>query len=1012
LSEVATRSLMSVLAAMRQPSQARRAYRQLETRLHEELDEAPSAEMQAFARELRAAPTEASPRAGDAAPRPTPARETVAREIPRAPGEEFPARERASERLRGGEFLLRTTTLFFGRETEIGRLAELLAAPRTRLVTLTGPGGTGKTRLALETAAHLVEAAPAGAPTAAAFVPLADVREPERLYEVILRALGELPSATEKPLEQLAAVLRSRPGLLLILDNFEQLVEEGALRVRELLARAAVKLLVTSRQKLRIEGEQEFPLGPLPIPTTDDRRATTDEEGTGALALGDGDRSSVGGVEALMRFAAIALFVDRAEAARPDFQLTERNAAAVRQLCERLEGIPLALELAAARISVLAPERILEQVSANRLDFLASGRRDLPSRQQTLRATLEWSYRLLPAAGQRFLAALSVFRGGWSLEAVQAVCRQSEKETLGLLMLLRDSSLIGVVEAEDGLRFRMLETVREYAAERLADWGETEAVQARHREFFLALAEQAEPELEGPEQSVWLERLEREHDNLRAALAACLAAEEGAVDGLRLAGALRRFWEVRNYFSEGRASLAAVLRIPGAAAPTAARARALTATGVLAWRQGDHAAARALHEEGLALWRQLGNERGIAYSLYYLARVIPGLPDSQTEAALEIFRRVGDKLGMAHALNWLGELALESGDAHRARRLYEESLQLKREVGDRWEVAHSVHNLGMAAYVRGDYTEARQLFEESLAISRKFGDPRGAAWSLHELGNVAAREGEGGRARELYQEGLTLFRGWGDKRGIAWSLHRLTLVAIRQGEYATARTRLAEVQRLWRAEEYPRGTARSLLQEGLLAFFQGDYRVARERFEEGLALFREHADPRGIELALRHVGMVAARQGEYALARQSLEESLAIARASGLKGRIANSLHYLGEVADREGNEGTARALYAESLTMFRQLGKKLRIALSSEAFAHLAAREDAERAARLWGAAEALRERLGAPLPPNERAEYEREVAAVRQALGAEGFAVAWAAGRSLTEEQAGAYALGEGSS
>jgi len=317
-------------------------------------------------------------------------------------------------------------------------------------------------------------------------------------------------------------VLAAQPLTLLLLDNFEQLVEEGALQVQQLLARAdMVKLLVTSRQKLNLEVEREFHLAPL---------LTTN--GTQTL-------------QALLSIPSIGLFVDRAQTALPDFQLTERNADTIAHLCDRLEGMPLAIELAAARVALLSPARILEQVQANRLDFLATRRRDAHSRHRTLRATLDWSYQLLSEPAQAFLAALSAFRGGWTLEAARAVCQTGNEETLELLALLRDSSLIQVTDTAAGLRLMLLETIREYSQDKLRAWGAEVAVRRRHRDYFASLAEQAGPELIGPDQGRWMDCLQTEHDNLCAAIAWCEMDAASAAVGLRLVGALSRFWEVR-----------------------------------------------------------------------------------------------------------------------------------------------------------------------------------------------------------------------------------------------------------------------------------------------------------------------------------------------------------------------------------------------------------------------------------------------------------------------------------
>jgi predicted ATPase/DNA-binding SARP family transcriptional activator len=774
-------------------------------------------------------------------------------------------------RLLGGEFLRRTTTRFFGREEEMARLGKMLSAPRTRLVTITGPGGTGKTRLAIEAAAQLVSDVEAQerALSGAVFVSLAELSEAERLFEVILRALGLLPVADLAPLDQLVQALLSQPNTLLVLDNFEQLVEEGALRVRDLLAKTEkVKLLVTSRQKLNIEGEYEFHLAPLPISSG----AQTSEE--------------------LLFVSSIALFVDRAQAALPDFQLTERNAATVAQLCDYLEGLPLAIELAAARVSVLSPSRILEQVQADRLDFLSTRRRDAVSRQKTLRATLDWSYRLLPEAGQRFLAQVSAFRGGWTLAAAQAVCALSEEETLELLTLLRDSSLLEVTDTNEGLRFSLLETIRAYGQERLMELGEDAAVCRRHRDYFVALAEQAEPELMGPDQVMWLDRLQTEHDNLCAAIAWCEADKTSTQANLRLVGALSRFWEVRNYLSLGRGYLARALSRAEAAAPTAERAKALQGAGALSLRQSEDASARALLEESLTIKRALGDRHGIAASLHLL-----------------------------------GNAAYQPGDHGTAQSLYEQSLAIRRELGDRGGIAASFGMLGSVAYHQHDYGTAQSLYEQSLAIRRELGDKWGIAYVLKCLADMASQQHDYGTAQSLYEQSLAIRRELGDRGGIANSLYFL----------------------------------------GSLALAQGDYEAARTLLQESLALYRE----------LRYSS-------------------------------ILHVLGALGHVEREVGDYAQATTLYQESLLLRREMGDMLTIACSLEDFAGLAGRQgQLQRAVRLLGAAETLAATLGRTLPVGYAPEYARTVAAAHAALSEEAFASAWEQGRTMTQEQAVAYAL-----
>jgi predicted ATPase/DNA-binding SARP family transcriptional activator/uncharacterized protein HemY len=932
--EEAHLQLMQVLAALGQASVALREYGQFAKRVQEELEESPSEALRAYARQLQKSKPSAtslvSPMPVAVAGRAPLAADPPARTATNLPLEPSPS---GSSRLRGEAFVLLTTTRFFGREAEIKRLHTLLCTPRTRLVTITGAGGTGKTRLALEAAAQLMEAwwerrqPNLSVPQQALFAPLAEVTEAARLLEVLLRALGRTPSTDIGLLEQVKAALAGEPSVLLVLDNFEQLVEEGASQVQGLLAHIPeLKCLVTSRQTLQVEGEQEFPLTPLPT------------------------AHGVEAGEALLTIPSVALFVDRAQSVRPDFQLTSQNASTVAALCEHLEGIPLALELAAARLQLLSVGRILEQISVNRLDFLSARKRDAVSRHRTLRATLDWSYALLPPSGQAFLMQLGVFRGGWTLEAAETVCQIKQGDTLELLSLLRDNSLLGVADTEEGVRFTLLETVREYACEQLGRTGQLESVHRRHRDYFLALAEEAAENLTGPEQAMWLERLERENANLRAALAWSLEQGErqapekqetgdgqtenpsAAECALRQCAALWRFWESRGYWYEGREQLERALHQEGAQAPTRTRADALNRAGVLAQRQGDYEAAKLLYEESLAIRQEIGDRKVIAGSLNNLGNVAKYQGDNIAarayyEEALVINRAVGNRAWEAINLDNLGNLNCRQGDYGAAKELYEESLTIKKALGDRGGIATSLDYLGSIAYEQGDYRTAKRLHEESLAIRRELGDRQGIATSLSSLGSIAYEQGDYGAAKDLYAESLAIRRELGDKGGIAASHDNL----------------------------------------GLVAFEQGDYGTAKKLHEEGLAIRRESKDRWG----------------------------------------IAYSLHYLGSVAFQQGDYGAARGLFEESMTIRRELGEKWCIASLLEEFVKLAAQRQPERAARLWGAAEALREAIGTPLPPKERKEYGRQIAALREALGEKGFVAAWAEGQAMMLEEAIAYAL-----
>ena len=845
-------------------------------------------------------------------------------------------------------------TSFIGREKEMKEVQRLLEA--THLLTLTGSGGCGKTRLALQVAAELVEDYADGV----WLVELAALSDPALMPQAVATSLG-LREEPGRPLTQTVTDYLFPKSALLLLDNCEHLLPACAGLVDTLLkACPHLCVLATSREALGMAGEQVYRVPSLLAP---DPAALPSEEKEWTTIVSEYD--------------AVCLFVVRAGMQKSEFALTRQNARAVASVCHRLDGIPLAIELAAARVRVLSVEEIDTRLE-DRFRLLTGGSQTALPRQRTLRAAIDWSYDLLSAQERTLLSRLSVFAGGWGLEAAEAVCAEEGREdweVLDLLTGLVDKSLVIAEERTGTSRYRLLETVRQYSRERLVQAGEEAQIRGRHLEYYLALAEEAEPKLTGPEQGEWLGRLEAEHDNLRAALAWCQTEDEGAEAGLRLGGALYRFWHVRGHFSEGRSYLTEAFGHKRAIGHDRERAKALGGAGFLAYAQGDYEAARSLHEESLSICRELG-----------------------------------DKQGIAQSFNNLGNVAFSQGEYDSARALYEESLSIRRELGDKQGIASSLHNLGGVAKEQGDYGSARALYEESLTILRDLGNKQGIAQSLNNLGNVAVYQGDYEASRRLYEESLTLRRELGDKRGIAQSLHNLGIVVMDQADHSSARSLSEESLSIQRELGDKWGIAQSLISLGNAAYSQGDYEASRRLYEESLVIYRELGDKQGIAQSLNNLGIVAKEQGDYVSARALYEESLVIYRELGDKRGIAQSLHNLGSVAFSQGDYAAARTLHEESLAIKQELGDKQGIAQSLEAFAGLARAEaQPERAARAWAAAEALREEIGSPLTPNDREEYDRNVAAAREALDAEAFAAAWAEGRAMTLEQAIAYALKE---
>jgi predicted ATPase/DNA-binding XRE family transcriptional regulator len=710
------------------------------------------------------------------APADRPAFVSLARAI--APPAEAPATSDGPSAL---PLARRPLTPLVGRDALLGELRALIAGG-TRLLTLTGPPGVGKTRLSLQLAAELGPSLADGA----CFVPLVSLADPGGVADAVLGALGAARSGRRPAGDELAEALRKRE-LLLVLDNFEHLIAAAPLVAALLQAAPRLRVLATSRVPLRLAGEREHAVPPLPLPW-----APAAEAPPQALD----DARIAGLVPTFAEIAespAVTLFVQRAQAARADFALSEANALTVATICARLDGLPLAIELAAPRIKLFTPQALLHRLD-HRLALLADGARDLPLHQRTLRAAIDWSYHLLDARQQELLAALSVFAGGCSLEAAEAVCAAEPEASpwplLDALGSLIDHSLVQQEEGADGEpRFSLLEAIREYGDERLAASGAREATRERHARFFLARVEAGDPLRGGADQALRHDWLEREHNNLRSALASCLRGEASAELGLRLGWGLHRFWEARGHVGEGRAWLDALLALPESRDAGEAYGLALDAAGFLAWVGGDAA----------------GAERRFALSA-------------------EAGRSQGHSAGSAHAVYALGYAAAQAGAHARASRLLHEALEVAQALGSQPVVGSALTQLAASAAAQGDASRAQHCYGRALDVWRALGNRQGGAMVLGQLGAAAWREGDAGRAEALYADALATWTELGNGWGVAHTLHALAWLALLWGAPDRVAVYLAEALERFATYEHRQGILACIRLAALLAVEAGALR--------------------------------------------------------------------------------------------------------------------------------------------------------------------------------------------
>jgi predicted ATPase/DNA-binding CsgD family transcriptional regulator len=739
-------------------------------------------------------------------------------------------------------------TSFLGREREVAAVAALLRQTSVRLVTLLGTGGIGKTRLSLEVANQMRTSFANGI----CFVTLASISDPDMVMLVIAHELGIQESGTQPIVEQVKTFLQDKQ-ILLILDNFEQVVT-AAPQVAELLAACTrLKVMVTSRATLHIQGEQEFPVPALALP----------------------DLAHLPRSEELAQYGAAALFLQRARASLPTFQFTPATARAVAEICVRLDGLPLAIELAAARIKLLPPQALLARLS-QRLQILTSEARDVPARQQTLRNTITWSYDLLKSEEQWLFRWLSVFVGGCTLEAIEAVCQgggDNERDVLHTVSSLIDKSLVQQAEQEAGdPRLSMLETVREYGLECLRESGEMAACQRAHARYYLAFAEEAEPQLKGAQQVVWWKRLEREQGNLRAALAWLIGQEEGEL-ALRLSGALWRFWNIRGYWSEGWRWLEAALDLPQTQARTASRAKALFGADTFALRLGHPIA--SLLEESVAIYRELG-----------------------------------EKHSLAEVLSWLGLSMSYQSNLAAARMPLEEGVALAREVGDPWILANALLNLGAHWQEQGNFKQARLFLEESVTLYRALKDQHSLSHSLCSLIEVALSEGQVMQAATLAQENLAVVRELENGPDLTRVLYWAALTQAFQGDTGQAARLFEECLALAREQDNKRQIGSALLSLGGIVLNQGDLLRAETCLQESLTLLREVGTKSQMAVALTLQAEIRLLQGNLTQARAIGTEAVLRAREIEHHYGLGVSLIALAKVSAAEGQAEQAARLF------------------------------------------------------------------------------------------------------
>ncbi|MBK8552244.1 MAG: tetratricopeptide repeat protein, partial [Ignavibacteria bacterium] len=834
-------------------------------------------------------------------------------------------------------------TSFIGRVEVMQQLKSLLK--QTRLLTILGPGGAGKTRLSLQAGADLIDEFANGV----FITELAHLSDPSFILQTLMNSLGVKEEKGRSPEDSLIDHLKNKE-MLLILDNCEHLINECAKLSEKLLKNCQkLKIITTSREALNCSGELSYRLSSMSHP----------------------DPSVNNTAEQLTQFEAVRLFIERALSVKPDFRVNNENAPALAGICSRLDGIPLAIELAAARIKILTPEKIHERLD-DRFSLLTGGKRTALPRQQTLRAMIDWSYDLLSDKERVLWNRLSVFSGGWDFEAAEFICQDekiSEKEIFDLLINLNEKSII--LFDEDLERFRMLETIRQYGEVKLNEENEFEIVSERHLDHYVKFAETAESFLSGHEAQSRLNKLDIERGNLERSMLYALKTPEEE-KGIRLASALGSFWKIRGHYSEGRQWLEKLLEInKDISKPVLGKA--LCKLGKLVQLQGE-----------------------LDASVAHLNK------------SMEINEALNNKNLIAEAMNNLGIIKFEQGDYESAKNYYSESLKFFKETDDKKNIAYTINDLGSLLLEKGEYENAAKLFEESVEIQREAGEKRGVAYSLFNLGNIIMEQGDLARCAGIFDECIVLFKELEEKRGTAYSLCSLGNIAFSLGEIEKATILLDESIALFRMIGEKRGISFALTSRANISIQDGDFETTSVLLEESLAIGQETDNKPIIAYSLMTIGNAEYSKGNRDKAKKYFEDSLELSTEIGHKPGIAFNLNYLGNIALSNGEIKLAADLFSKSLTLNKELNQKKELAVNLLGFSELKfAKEEYTQTVLLLGFLKEFSGTIKVDLQKTESARLDSLYLKLKEKLGNKDYLKYFEEGKKITMDEACVIAI-----